>query len=353
MNVRNLFQKKTPLCGLDLGSSWAKTVKVSRQGKYPVLDSFARLPWTSGDLDGPAPQGAKIKTLWQHLNLKEKTVAASMAGHSVIVKRVYFDSRPPKELEQTIIKEAGQYIPYDLNDVYMDYQILNGGQKENSVEVMLVACKKKVVQDLIHIMEHSDLSLGIVDVDAFALSNCFEFNYPELSEEPVYLLDIGSAQSIFVVFWKNQPAFFRELSFGGRNLTDIIIRQMDISRFEAEKIKILGPSSQKKDMKDLAGIAREIEENFNSWADEIKRLIGFYQTSTPEAPQPDKIFLSGGGSLFNGINKIFSQELGVESQHLDPWKIFQKSPNDFDIKYLDSVKAHFAVATGLAIRGLS
>lgn len=353
MNIRNFFQKKTPLCGLDLGTSWAKTVKVSSQGKSPVLDSFARLPWTSKDLDGPAPQGAKIKTLWQHLNLRDKVVASSMAGHSVIVKRVYFDSRPLKELEQNIIKEAGQYIPYDLNDVYMDYQIMGDGQKKNSLEVMLVACKKKVVQDLIHIMEHSDLSLGIVDVDAFALSNCFEFNYPELSAEPVYLLDIGDIQSIFVVFWKNQPIFFRELSFGGRNLTDVIIRHMDISRSEAEKIKILGPSSQKQNIKDLAEIAGEIEKNFKSWADEIKRLIGFYQTSTPEAPQPDKIFLSGGGSLFKGINSIFTQELGVESQHLDPWKMLQKSPNDFDMKYLDSVKTHFAVATGLAIRGLS
>lgn len=353
MNIRNFFQKKIPLCGLDLGSSWAKAVKLSNKGKSPVLDSFARLPWSSGDLDGPAPQGAKIKTLWQHLNLSDKVVASSMAGHSVIVKRVYFDSRPPKELEQNIVKEAGQYIPYDVNDVYMDYQVMGDGKKKNSLEVMLVACKKKVVQDLIDIMEHSDLSLGIVDVDAFALSNCFEFNYPELSEEPVYLLDIGSTQSIFVVFWKNQPVFFRELSFGGRSLTDIIAKQMDISRSEAEKIKIQGPPSQNQSIEDLTELAGEIEENFKSWTDEIKRLIGFYQTSIPEAPQPDKIFLSGGGSLFKGINSIFTQELNVESQHMDPWKTLQKSSNDFDMKYLDSVKAHFAVATGLAIRGLS
>ncbi|MFN2341884.1 MAG: type IV pilus assembly protein PilM [Desulfonatronovibrio sp.] len=353
MNIRTFFQKKTPLCGLDLGSSWAKAVKLSSKGKSPVLDSFARLPWASGDLTGPAPQGAKIKTLWQHLNLKDKVVVSSMAGHSVIVKRVYFDSSSHRELEQNILKEAGQYIPYDVNDVYMDYQIMGDGQKENSLEVMLVACKKKVVQDLIDIMEHSALSLGIVDVDAFALSNCFEFNYPELREEPVYLLDIGDTQSIFVVFWKNQPVFFRELSFGGRNLTDIIGKQMDISRFEAEKIKIQGPSSQKQSMEDLAEISRKFQENFRSWADEIRRLIGFYQTSTPEAPQPDKIFLSGGGSLFKGINSIFTQELEVESQHLDPWKMLQKSSNDFDTKYLDSVKTHFAVATGLAIRGLS
>ncbi len=333
-----------------MGSSWAKTVRVSKKGKSISLESFARMPWSSKDMDGPSGQGRKIRALWEHLGLKDKIVISSMAGHSVIVKRVFFNARPPKELEQNIHKEARQYIPFDLNDVYLDYQIMGEGTKKDTIEVMLVASKKKVVQDLIKIMEHSGLSLGIVDVDAFALSNCFEFNYPEFAREPAYLLDIGGKQSTFTIFWQSQPVFFREMSFGGKQLTDIISKSLDISKTEAEKSKIEGPSS--KNPQENADISQEIFETVNSWAEEIKRLIGFYQTSVPEAGQAQKIFLSGGGSLFKGIDAVFQEQLDIETKHMDPWKNLQTSINDFDAKYLDSVKPQFAVATGLALRGV-
>ncbi len=335
---------------MDLGSTWGKTVKVSGKGKTAVLENLARLPWLPRDLEGPAQQGTKTRLLWEHLGLRDRVVISSMAGHSVIVKRVFFKSRPRKELEQSIYKEARQYIPFDLNDVYLDYQVMGPGGKEDTLEVMLVASKKKMVQDLIKIMDHGGLSLGIVDVDAFALSNCFEFNYPELVSEPAYLLDIGGLQSIFTIFWKNQPVFFREMSFGGRQLTDVISNQLEISRSEAEKIKLEGPASA--DQSEITALSKEIAATLSSWTQEIRRLIGFYQTSAPEAGQADRIFLSGGGSLLKGIKEFFQEELGMETHHLDPWKNIRVSANDFDPRYLDSVKPQFVVATGLALRGI-
>lgn len=344
------MQSKTPRCGLDLGGSWAKTVKVSTRGKSATLDNFARLPWSAKDLEGPSGQGLKVKALWEHLGLKEKVVISSMAGHAVIVKRVFFKAGPARELQNNINKEARQYIPFDLEDVYLDYQVLGPGEKKDTVEVLLVASKKKVVQELINVMDHSGLSLGIVDVDAFALSNCFEFNYPELAGEPVYLLDIGGRQSIFTIYRQGRPVFFREISFGGRQLTDIIARSLDISRMEAEKIKIEGPSSQSP--LENAEISKEIVKTIRSWSDEVRRLISFYQTSVSDTEQARHLFLSGGGSLFMGTDNILQEQLGIETKLLDPWKNFKTSLNDFDAKYLDSVKPQFAVATGLALRGI-
>ncbi len=308
------------------------------------------MPWSSKDLDGQSIQGKKVRALWDYLGLKDKVVISSMAGHSVIVKRVFFDARPQKELEQNIYKEARQYIPFDLNDVYLDYQVLGKGNKQDTLEVLLVASKKKMVQELIKVLDHSGLSLGIVDVDAFALSNCFEFNYPEFAQEPAYLLDIGGNQSIFAIFSQSQPVFFREISFGGRQLTDIVARSLDIGRLEAEKTKIEGPSVH--NVSENVEISKEMAATIKSWAEEIKRLIGFYQTSFPEANQAQKIFLSGGGSLFKGIDMIFEAQLDIEAKYLDPWKNLQTSINDFDSKYLDSVKPQFVVATGLALRGI-
>jgi len=295
-------------------------------------------------------QGQKIKVLWEHLGLRDKTVVSSMAVSSVIVKRVVFKARSPKELDQKIYEEAGQHIPNDMKDVYLDYHALGQGDKKDAVEVMLVAGKKKVVEELIRVMGDAELSLGMIDVDAFALSNCFEFNYPELVSDSSCLVDIGETRSIFAIFRQSQPVFFREMSFGGRQLTDIIARSLDVSRMEAEEIKIKGPSSQD-NLKHLE-IAKEIHSSVKSWAEEVKRLTGFYQTSNNQERQPKNIFLSGGGSLFRGIDNVFQEHLGIETKHFDPWKGLQTSITDFDYKYLDSIKPQLAIATGLALRSI-
>ena len=273
-----------------------------------------------------------------------------MAVSSVIVKRVLFKAGSPKELDQKIYEEAGQHIPKDMKDVYLDYHALGQDDKKDAVEVMLVAGKKKVVEELIRVMDYADLSLGIIDVDAFALSNCFEFNYPELAGDSSCLVDIGETRSIFAIFRQSQPVFFREMSFGGRQLTDIISRSLDMSRIEAEEIKIKGPSSP--DNLKYLEIAKEIHSSVKSWAEEVKRLMGFYQTSQNQEEQPKNIFLSGGGSLFKGIDNVFQEHLGIETKHLDPWKGLQTSITDFDYKYLDSIKPQLAIATGLALRSI-
>lgn len=273
-----------------------------------------------------------------------------MAVSSVIVKRVLFKAGSPKELDQKIYEEAGQHIPKDMKDVYLDYHALGQDDKKDAVEVMLVAGKKKVVEELIRVMDYADLSLGIIDVDAFALSNCFEFNYPELAGDSSCLVDIGETRSIFAIFRQSQPVFFREMSFGGRQLTDIISRSLDMSRMEAEEIKIKGPSSP--DNLKYLEIAKEIHSSVKSWAEEVKRLMGFYQTSQNQEEQPKNIFLSGGGSLFKGIDNVFQEHLGIETKHLDPWKGLQTSITDFDYKYLDSIKPQLAIATGLALRSI-
>jgi type IV pilus assembly protein PilM len=295
-------------------------------------------------------QGQKIKVLWEHLGLRDNTVVSSMALSSVIVKRVLFRAGSPKELDRKIHEQAGQYIPNDMKDVYLDYQALGQGDKKDAVEVMLVAGKKKSVEELIRVMDYAGISPGIIDVDVFALSNCFEFNYPELAGDSSCLVDIGETRSIFAIFRQSQPVFFREMSFGGSQLTDIISRSLDMSSMEAEELKINGPSSQD-NLKHLE-TAKEIHSSIKSWAEEVKRLTGFYQASQNQEEEPKNIFLSGGGSLFRGIENVFQEHLGIETKHLDPWKGLEASINDFDYKYLDSIKPQLAIATGLALRSI-
>ena len=350
MSFLKIFLPGQANCGLDLGSTWAKVVRLTQKGRRVCLDRFARLAWTTQDFDKPENRGAKIKWLWEVLGLKDNTVVSSLAGHSVIVKRVKVPRASEKDLANNIKKEARQYIPFEIDEVYLDFQVVGLEDKDNLIEVLLVGSRKNVVHELIKVLELSGLSLSVVDVDGFALSNCFEFNYPELLEEPVYLLDIGGQQSVFCVFWYKQPVFFREMGFGGRHLTDILAKILKVNKYEAEKIKLQGPGSIEK--KTRGEIVRQFRAQLDLWLTEIKRLIGFYLTSVPGAEPGKRLFLSGGGSLLPGIREFLGHGLGLDVEYLDPWRKMEKDTHKFDIKYIEAVKAQFVVPTGLALRGL-
>jgi type IV pilus assembly protein PilM len=350
VNIHNPFAKKTPSCGLDLGSGWAKVVRLSSTGRGVALDSIGRMVWVPSDWDKPEKAAQKLSEFWRSLELKDKVVISSMAGHAVIIKRVSFSFSSEKELAEIIQRDSKQYIPFDINDVYLDYQIMGSGKKDKTAEVLLVASKKTVVHDLEDVLTRSGLGLAVVDVDAFALSNCFEFSYPEYAKEANYLIDIGSQQSIFCVYWNGQPVFFREVSFGGQQITNTIAKMLDVNKTDAEKVKLNGPQGLGEGQQEQ--IAKELRSIFHSWAMELQRLIGFYQSTIPNAELGKRLFLAGGGSLIQGLLPAFKANMGIDVLHLDPWKQVDLDMNRFDQNYLREVGPQFAVPMGLALRSL-
>jgi type IV pilus assembly protein PilM len=344
------FSKKNAGVGLDLGSEWLKLVKI-RPGKGDlVLESLARCPWQPGDLDNNSATAKKIAGLWSQLLLKEQVVASSMAGHAVIVKRVTFESDSLKTLPDTVHKDARQYIPFDINDVYLDFQVLGPGAKDNSYDVLLVASKKKVVQNLSEVIGQSGLSLSVIDVDSFAICNSFEHNYPELQEKPVYLLDIGGAQSVFCIYHKGQPVFLREVSFGGRVVTESLASILNLKRVEAERIKLGGKEDL--DDKNAKAIADAVNKTFKNWCDELKRLIGFYQSSSSNVVPAESLYLSGGGALLGGLKDVFHRELNIDVQYHNPFRKIFVDRDLFQKEYLEEIGPQMVVPFGLALRAI-
>ena len=346
--VFSLFQKKNPVCGLDLGTDWVKLVRMIPEGKDARLASMARMVRPLEGKDQAEAVGGALRTLWNRLGLKDRVVVSSMSGHDVIIKRVSLQTGAEKSLDDAIRKEARQYIPFDVNDVYLDYEVVGkSGEGDRELDVLLVASKKKVVHELGRSLEQAGLSLSVVDVDAFALNNCFEFNYPEFGDEPVYLLDIGAQQSIFCVYWQKHPFFLREAAFGGRNLTQDLARVLNIGRAEAEKLKTSGTC----DDKGVEEAARkQVRATVLNWVEELRRLIGFYQSLVPDAKLAEHLLLTGGGSMVSGLETLLSEELGVTAQYLDPWRNVRVDAGQFDKEYLRQVGPQFAVAVGLALR---
>jgi type IV pilus assembly protein PilM len=346
----SFFSKKPAGLGLDLGSEWLKLVKIRGGKGEHVLENISRLPWQPGDLDNNSATAKKIMGLWTQYQIKDQVVASSMAGHAVIVKRVNFEAETEKALAETVLKEARQYIPFDINDVFLDYQIMGPGTKEKSYDVLLVASKKKVVQNLGDIVSQSGLSLSVIDVDSFALCNSFEYNYPEEKEKPVYLLDIGGAQSVFCIFHNDQPLFLREVSFGGKAATEAVASVLNIKRIEAERVKINGQNGVEESQIDL--LSEAVNKVAKSWCDELKRLIGFYQTSTSNAVPANKIYISGGGALLKGLPEMFQRELSIAVEYHDPFRKVKCDQNLFQKEYIKEIAPQMVVPFGLALRAV-
>ncbi|WP_462323857.1 type IV pilus assembly protein PilM [Desulfoplanes sp.] len=341
------LQKKTTSCGLDLGTSWVKMVCLRKNKQGFALERIGHMTLPAHSRGDAKGLGAAVKTLHSSAAVRDRVVVSSLRGHEVIVK--YLQLPLVKDMRGAVEKEAKEQIPFDLNDLYLDFQAVTSGEKKaKRAEVMVVATKKKVVNDLEAAIGEGGLSLAVVDVDAFALSNCFGFNYPEYSE-PTYLLDIGGAQSILGVYEPGHPFYFREIDFGGQQITRVIARYLDIPMSEAEAVKFKGATSLPPDQS--TDIQSSIQEACRNWCREIKRMEHFYQTSTSISSIPKQLFVSGGASLLPGVPELLGEGLGITVSYLNPWRKIEVDTNQFDSRYTEALGPQFVVSTGLALRG--
>lgn len=348
MKLTDIFKKKSA-CGLDLGSHWAKVVRVLPVRNGVQLDRLGRLSWSRKDREKNDNIAQKLQEMFDVLQLKDRTVVSSMAGHAVIIKRVELPVADTKDLDENIHKQAKQYIPFDIDDVYLDFQVMGPGREANTQSVIIVASKKKMVQEVQEIFEKAGLGTSIVDVDGFALSNCFEFNYPERQAQSTYLLDIGASHSVFCVYANSEPIFIRDVAFGGQQVTEKLSSALDQNRRDVEKLKMSGLDSlQEEGLKERA--KHELTSLFGSWSEEVQRLITFYHNSLDNPQSSDTLFLSGGGCLLQGIQEHFSNYLELDVGFLDPWKNIDWDEKSFDGEYLTNNGPQFALAVGLALR---
>lgn len=345
-----MFTKKVSGCGLDLGSRWVKLVSLSKKGKKIYLERVGRGLF-SEEKRAPDQFVEHLNSFFVSLGFKKKEVVnTALSGQAAIVKRVVLKAKDEDELEKVVRKEAKQYIPFDISEVVLDYQIMESQGKEKGFEVYLVACKKQVIENLNELFRRANIKIDAIDLEVFALSNVFEFNYPEEVEKSSFLFDVGEKQSIFGVFSGRELVMFREMSFGGFNLTRRIAESLQVDLEQAEQIKLQGAANLSEAQKQE--VYRVVKEEIENWISEIRKVITFYTTTYPQASEVKKIFLSGGSSGILELEEKLVKEFSLNVEYLDPWRRIEKSPKNFDLKYLDEIKKQMAVATGLALRGV-
>ncbi|MCF8039278.1 MAG: pilus assembly protein PilM [Desulfohalobiaceae bacterium] len=350
MKLLNIFKKKT-ITGLDLGNNWTKVVRVQPKGKTLTLERIGRRAWTREDKKKQETLSGGLQQMFRDLEIRDRNVIASLAGHSVIIKQ--FDAKiaeKEKKARIDINRLATQQIPFDIKDVFLDYHFAGPGAEENTRKVLLVASKKSMVLELQKTIANAGLSTLIVDVDGFALTNCFEYNYPEHHPGSTYLLDIGAVQSIFCVHSGNYPSFIRDAGFGGQHITNRLAALLDIKHKEAESLKMNGADHL--ELKAKRKISPELEDIYSSWAEEIQRLIHFYRNTKGSDHSVSTLFLSGGGSISQGLRESLAFHLGLEVQYMDPWRRISLDESRFDPAYLQSCGPQYCVAAGLALRSV-
>lgn len=344
-----LFGKKEHLVGLDIGSRTIKAAELTETKKGRGLKRFGMIDIAPGLIeDGaisePEEVAESIKQLFKTFNIKEKNVAVSIGGYSVIVKKINVQTMAEEQLQETIHFEAEQYIPFDISDVNLDFQILGPNENNpNQMNVFLVAAKKEMVNDYINLVNMAGLNPCIIDVEAFALQNIFELNY-ETEEENTALIDIGASKTSLNILKGSNSVFMRDVSLGCGQINQKIMSLINCPFDEAEEIK-LGLQSDKISAEDLREIVSSV---VSDWCTEIRRAIDFFYSTYPE-DQIKKILLSGGGGNIGEFRKLLAQETSSEVETIKPFNTFSLD-DSLDPEYIEQIAPQAAISMGLAIR---
>ena len=344
------FKKKTHLVGLDIGSSTIKAAEIIETKTGNALNNFGMLNIAPGiieegtikDHDAAA---AAIRKLFSANNLSNKNVAISIGGYSVIVKKISVQTMTEDELQETIHFEAEQYIPFDISDVNLDFQILGENEHNpNQMDVLLVAAKKEMVNDYIHLVELAGLHTVVMDIDAFALQNIFEFNYAT-EEESVALIDIGASKTSLNILKGYSSLFMRDVSLGCGQINQQIVSLADCSIEEAEEIK----HSEQPEIISAGDLANIVSSVVSDWTAEIRRAIDFFYSTYPD-DHISKIILSGGGANILEFRQLLSDEISAEVEIINPFDKFSIDSSGLDSSYLEKIAPQAAICMGLAIR---
>lgn len=343
-----MFLSRSGLVGLDIGSNSVKLVELKATKKGYQLKNIgqALLPQKSivnKLIEDYEAVTETVSTLVHDLRVKTKNVAISISGHSVIIKKVSLPQMSDSELRESIPWELEQYIPQSINDVNYDYQVMPGATPEGNIDVLIVAAKKDVTNSYVSIVKDVGLNPVVVDVDVFALENMHEINYRE-SEGLVALVNIGASVTNINILNDGISIFTRDITTGGNQFTDEIMRELGLSYEEAESVK----SSP------LEGDAPpELERLAHDFTDlicgEIKRTLEFF-TSTLWTGTVNNILIGGGSSVVPGLRDVLADVTDATVEFMNPFKSIQYDQNEFDPEYIESIAPKMSVVMGLASR---
>ena len=345
--------KNKRVVGLDIGSSRIKIAEVkSSKGRYELINiaQIDLLPDTIVDgqiIDGNHVSDC-ISRVFSEQKILGQQIATSLSGNAVIVKKINLPVMGLEELRDQINWEAQQHIPFDIQDVNLDYHVLEGDPTSEMMDVLLVACKKDMVSQLTQVIAQAGKTTSIVDVDSFALQNAYEVNYVPSPDQTIVLLNIGASVTNINIVRGAASIFTRDVSMGGNQYTDTLQKKFNLTFEDAEILK-RGKVPE--------GCMASIDEAFQTLhsvtemlAGEIQRTLDFFHQQSPDGEKIIGMLVAGGGSKVANLVAYLSERFGIYVEPFDPFRNLNVSNNKFDAEYLREFAPDMAVAVGLALR---
>jgi type IV pilus assembly protein PilM len=343
---------KGNVIGLDIGSSSVKIcqLKETKRGLHLVCFGMIPLPpeaIVDGSIMNSTAVVDAIRELVASYKIKSKDAAVSVSGHSVILKKINLPVMTREELEESIQWEAEQYIPFDINDVFIDVAILNEHNEQGQMDVLLVAAKKDMINDYTGVVREAGLKATVVDVDSFAIQNAFEVNYDLPVNETIALVNVGASVVNINVVHSRISAFTRDISQGGNHYTEEIQKQLNVSYDEAEALKLGGGGDA--DSVVPQEVERVMQEVSETIANDVQRSLDFYAATSADATI-HRIYLAGGCAKVPALSKAIEAKTGVEVEVVDPFRQVDISARGLDPGFLKMQAPLATVSLGLALR---
>jgi type IV pilus assembly protein PilM len=347
-----LLRRQKNLVGLDIGSSAVKAIEVQSSGKGLRINAIGLEPLppesiVDGAIIDSGAVADAVRRLLDRKPFKAKEVAASLSGNSVIVKKITLPVMSEQELADSIYWEAEQYIPFDIQDVNLDYEVIDPGtgpDSQGTMEVLLVAAKKDKIADYTNVIAQAGRTPVVVDVDAFALQNAYEINYGLEPRAVIVLLNAGASAININILAGGQSVFTRDVSMGGNAFTEAVQKELNLP-FEAAEALKKGFDIEGMRYEEARPVLRAMTENVLL---EVEKTFDFFK-ATASNDHIDRIVLSGGASRIEGFGEALHERFGAPVERFDPFRQVAFDPQKLGA-LPEELAPVSAVALGLALR---
>jgi len=347
--LTNPFRRRRGYLVLDIGSSSVKLAEVHHGAGGPRISALGIAPLQAGVVQSnviqdEAPVVDAIRSLVATHGIQAREVITAVPGPAVIVKKVIMPATTGGAMDAAVLAEAAHLIPDSLDNVTLDYQVIDWMEAGNKMEVLVVAVKKEIINSYTDAIRAAGLEPILVDVDYFALENMFELNYDPADGHPVALVNVGARYSSINILKGGRSTFTGDVPIGGAEYTDAISRQLGVSPEEAEALK-LGKSARDADGSAVEPVLGSVTEFI---VEEIQRALSFFWTAATDEPLGG-IVLSGGTARTAGLSNLLAERLGCSVEVASP---FRRLTVDRGVNrdLLQASGPALAVTVGLATR---
>ncbi len=341
------------MVGVDIGSSSVKAVELQgKNGDFQLLSLGYESLEPDSVVDGQIMElnsvSNAISNIFNEHKIKTNRVAAGVNGHSVIVKNIVLPQMSSAELQESFAWHAEEHIPFDITDVTLDYHVT--GTTDDAIHVLMAACKRDKVANLKQAIQLAGKQPAVIDVDAFALQNCYELNYDPQPNQVVALLNIGASTTNINILNGNRSVFTRDATFGGNQYTSLLQKELGLTFEHAEQVKRGTPLPEAVEDRDIKPILETVSDIL---ALEIQKTMDFYRATVEDGGVAvEKILVSGGGSKLDGLIDFLAKQFEMPVEIFDPFKKIKVDSRGLDPEYMREVVPEMAIAVGLALRGV-